>query len=342
MKKMATLLIVVGIVFGVTMSAFANGQTEKASSASQTSTAQPCKNVSITFFPGGPEGGPFASTVYRGAVAAQKLLGANVRYVWSNWLPSEMVAQFKNAIAEHPDGIAVMGHPGDPAMDPLIQQAESQGIIVTSQNVTLPKAEEQYKTKGFGYVGQELYPSGVELAKAGAKMAHLQPGDRTMVWGLLSQGTRGLRSKGAVDELKKLGMVVDYIEISDAVNSDPSQGTPVIDGYIASHPNVKLIIIDHGALTATAPTYLKAAGVQPGQIAVAGFDMTPATIKGIQEGWISVVLDQQPWLQGFLPILQICLTKLYDFSGLHIDTGGALITKANINMIAPLVDKGIR
>ncbi|MEJ2291672.1 MAG: substrate-binding domain-containing protein [Deinococcales bacterium] len=301
-----------------------------------------CKNVSITFFPGGPEGGPFASTVYRGAKAAQELTGANVDYVWSNWIPSTMVAQFKNAIARHPDGIAVLGHPGDAALDPLITDAENAGIIVTSQNVTLPKAEAKYKADGFGYVGQELYQSGVSLADAAAKMANLQKGDRVMVWGLLSQGTRGQRTAGAVDTLKKMGMQVDYIEISDAVNSDPSQGTSVIGGYIASHPDVKLIVVDHGALTATIPTYLQAAGVKPGQITMAGFDMTPATVSGIEDGYISVVLDQQPWLQGFLPIMQICLTKQYGFSGLHIDTGGALITKQNIKAIAPLVDQGIR
>ncbi|HKI56243.1 MAG TPA: substrate-binding domain-containing protein [Trueperaceae bacterium] len=301
-----------------------------------------CKGVNITFFPGGPEGGPFASTVYRGAKAAQDLTGASVDYVWSNWIPSTMVAQFKNAVARQPDGIAVMGHPGDAALDPLIQDAEKAGIIVTSQNTTLPKAEAEYKAQGFGYVGQELYQSGAMLAEGGAKIANLQKGDRVMVWGLLSQGTRGQRTAGAVDTLKKMGMQVDYIEISDAVNSDPSQGTSVIGGYIAAHPDVKMIVVDHGALTATIPTYLQAAGVKPGQITMAGFDMTPATVSGIKDGYISVVLDQQPWLQGFLPIMQICLTKQYGFSGLHIDTGGALVTKDNIDQIASLVDQGIR
>jgi simple sugar transport system substrate-binding protein len=40
--------------------------------------------------------------------------------------------------------------------------------------------------------------------------------------------------------------------------------------------------------------------------------------------------------------MQICLTKEYGFSGLHIDTGGALVTKDNIDQIASLVDQGIR
>ena len=39
--------------------------------------------------------------------------------------------------------------------------------------------------------------------------------------------------------------------------------------------------------------------------------MSPATIAAIQGGWTDLVIDQQPWLQGYLPILHICLTKVY-------------------------------
>ncbi|MDJ0829911.1 MAG: substrate-binding domain-containing protein [Desulfobacterales bacterium] len=300
------------------------------------------KGIHIVFFPGGSEGGPFASVVYRGAKAAEEDLGCKVDYVWSGWLPDKMVAQFKDAIAKRPDGIAVMGHPGVAAYQPLVDEAVAKGIIVTSQNTTLPAIEEKYKAQGFGYVGQELYPSGVLLAKGAAQRAGLKKGDRAMVWGLLGQETRGLRTKGCVDALKESGIKVDYIEISDAINSDASLGTPVVTSYIATHPDVKLIIADHGALTATLGTYLNAARKKPGDIYTAGFDLSAATAQAIKEGWVGAVLDQQPWLQGYLPILQICLTKKYGFAGLHIDTGAAIIDKSNIDFVAPLAEKGIR
>jgi simple sugar transport system substrate-binding protein len=300
------------------------------------------EGIRIVFFPGGSEGGPFASVVYRGAKAAEEDLGCKVDYVWSGWLPDKMVAQFKDAIARRPDGIAVMGHPGVAAYAPLVDEAVAKGIIVTSQNTTLPAIEEKFKAQGFGYVGQELYASGVMLAKGAAQRAGLKKGDRAMVWGLLGQETRGLRTKGCIDALKELGIEVDYIEISDAVNSDASLGTPVVASYIATHPDVKLLITDHGALTATLGTYLNAARKKPGDIYTAGFDLSAATATAIGEGWVGCVLDQQPWLQGYLPILQICLTKKYGFAGLHIDTGAAIIDKTNINFVAPLAEKGIR
>ncbi len=299
-------------------------------------------DVSIVFFPGGPPGGPFASVVYRGARAAEQDLGCKVDYVWSGWIPDKMIAQFKDAVAKRPDAICIMGHPGPDAFATLVDEAIAKGIIVTSQNTSLPPIEEKYKDKGFGYVGQELYASGLMLAKGAIKRANLRRGDRAMVWGLIAQPTRGLRSKGCVDALKEAGMTVDYIEISDAINTEAALGTPVFTGYVSKHPDVKLIITDHGALTATAETYMKAARKKPDDIYIAGFDLSPATVDAIKKGYTDVVLDQQPWLQGYLPILQVCLTKKYGFSGLHIDTGAALIDKTNIDFVAPLAQKGIR
>ncbi|MFN8496055.1 MAG: substrate-binding domain-containing protein [Caldilineaceae bacterium] len=301
-----------------------------------------CSNVKITFFPGGPAGGVFANNVYNGAKQAQADLGPTVNYVFSDWDPQKMIQQFQEAVATKPDGIAVMGHPGDDGFDPLIDDAEGQGIIVTSQNTELPKAFAKYQAKGFGYVGAVLYTAGYNLGKEAVKRAGLKKGDRAMVWGLLSQPTRGERTKGVVDALKEEGLTVDYLEIDAATNKDPAAGTPTFTGYVSSHPDVKIVVTDHGGLTATLETYLKAAGKGADDIYGVGFDLSPATVAAIKGGWTDLVIDQQPWLQGYLPILQICLNKVYGFSGLKIDTGAGFADKNNIDFLAPLAEKEIR
>lgn len=313
-----------------------------ANPAAQTSSDKWCSGVHIVFFPGGPQGGVFAVNVYNGAVAAQNDMGPTVDYVWSNWDPQTMISQFRTSAATKPDGIAIMGHPGDEAFDPLIADAEKQGIIVTSQNTPLPKAQAAYQANGFGYVGAQLYQAGYDLGAEAFKESGLKAGDRAMVWGLLSQPTRGQRTQGVIDALKKAGMTVDYIEIDAATNADPSAGTATFAAYVSSHPDVKLVVTDHGGLTATAQTYLSAAGKKPGDIFLAGFDMSPATVAAIQGGWTNLVIDQQEWLQGYLPILQICLTKVYGFSGLDINTGAGFVNKSNVAFIAPLAQKNIR
>lgn len=301
-----------------------------------------CSNVKIVFFPGGPEGGPFAVNVYNGAVQAAHDTGAQVNYVWSGWDPQKMIQQFNEAVATKPDGIAVMGHPGDEAFDSLIDDAESKGILVTSQNTELPKAQAKYQAKGFGYVGATNYDAGHALGAEAVKRFGLKAGDRAMVWGLLSQPTRGERTKGVIDALKEAGMEVDYLEIDQATNSDPTAGVATFTGYVSAHPDVKLIVTDHGAVTGTTETYLKAAGKNPGDIKMAGFDLSAPTVAGIQGGWISLVIDQQEWLQGYLPILQLCLSKVYGFSGLNINTGAGFVDKSNVDFIAPLAAKNIR
>lgn len=301
-----------------------------------------CSGVNIIFFPGGSPGGPFETVVYNGAVQAQADLGPNVEYVWSDWNVEKMVTQFGEAVATHPDGIAIMGHPGDDAFQAAVDDAEAQGIVITSQNTQLTRLETTYFGSGFGYVGAELYAAGYSLGQESIRRSGAVSGDRAMVWGLLSQPGRGQRTQGIVDAFEDAGLVVDYLEIDDATNADAPMGIPTFTGYVSANPDVKVIVTDHGNLTSTQQALLEAAGKGPDDIYMAGFDLAPATVESIRGGWTDLVIDQQQWLQGYLPILQICLTVKYQFSGLHVNTGSGFAHADNIELLAALVQEGIR
>ncbi len=299
-------------------------------------------SVHIVFFPGGSPGGPFETVVYNGARQAEQDLGCKVDYVWSGWDPQKMIQQFQEAVATRPDAICVMGHPGDAAFDSLIADAEKKGIIVTSGNTTLEKAEAAWSANGFGYVGAENYPAGHALGAEAVKRFGLKAGDRAMVWGLLSQPARGQRTQGILDAFKEANLKVDYLEIDPTTNNDAPSGAPTFAGYVSSHPDLKAVVFDHGNLTSITENLMKAAGKQPGVIKAAGFDLTPGSISAIKSGYLGLVIDQQEWLQGYLPILQVCLAKMYGFSGLHINTGAGFVDKANVDAVAPLAAKQIR
>lgn len=327
-SKVLVIAVVIFAIFAVTM---APAQTKGWAS-----------KVRIVFFPGGSPGGPFETVVYQGAKQAEQDLGVKVDYVWSDWDPQKMIQQFREAVATRPDGIAIMGHPGDEAFYPLIADAEKKGIIVTSGNTQLEKSEAQFAPNGFGYVGAELYRAGYDLGAEAVKRFDLKSGDRAMVWGLLSQPARGQRTKGIVDAFKAVGLTVDYLEIDPATNKDAPAGAPTFAGYVSSHPDVKAVVFDHGNLTSITESLMRAAGKRPGQIKAAGFDLSPGSIAAIKGGWLGLVIDQQEWLQGYLPILQIALTKVYGFSGLHVNTGAGFVDKGNVDLVAPLAEKQIR
>jgi simple sugar transport system substrate-binding protein len=301
-----------------------------------------CSGTNIVFFPGGSPGGPFATVVYNGAVQAAEDLGANVEYVWSDWSTEKMVTQLGEAIATGPDGIAIMGHPGDEAYKDLVDEAESQGIIITAQNVQLPALQQAYGTNGFGYVGALNYSAGYNLGAEALNRFDLSPGDKAFVWGLLANPGRGERTQGIIDVLEEAGLEVIYAEIDDATNADASAGVPTFVGVMSADPDIKLVVTDHGALTATQQTYLESAGLGPDDVYAIGFDLASATVEAIRGGWTDLVIDQQQWLQGYLPVLQICLTHNYLFTGLHIDTGSGFAHADNIDLLADLVEKQIR
>ena len=301
-----------------------------------------CEGTNIVFFPGGTEGGPFETVVYNGAKAAEAALGPSVNYVWSDWDPTNMVTQFSEAVAQQPDGIAVMGHPGDDAFKPLIDDAVSQGIVVTVMNTELPATQAAHATAGTGYVGAVLYDAGFDLATEAVNRGGLSAGDQAFVWGLLSQPGRGERTRGVVEGLEAAGLEVVYLEIDEATNADPAQGIAAFTGMASANPDLAAAFFDHGNVTSTAQSYLEAAGLGPDDIYVAGFDIAPATVEGVQNGYIDLVIDQQQWLQGFEAIAQICLTHNYGFAGLNINTGGGFLDASNVDQIAPLVEQQIR
>jgi simple sugar transport system substrate-binding protein len=302
-----------------------------------------CSGVKIAAFPGGPQGGVFANNVYNGYRQAELDLGPTVTYYFSNWDPNTMLTQLQQAIATKVDGVAFMGHPGDDATGPLIEKAYAAGIIFTTANTALPKAQSKYGPQGLGYVGAPNYAAGFALGSEAAKRAGLKSGDKAFVWGLKAAGgDRGQRTVGVLDALSKAGVNVIYQEIDSATNADPNAGTATFVGMMKANPDIKLVVTDHGGLTSNVGVYAKAASLQAGQVYFAGFDMSPNTAQAVKGGYQNLVIDQQPYLQGYLPILNICLTKKFGFSGLDINTAGAFVDKSNVDTVAPLAAQEIR
>jgi len=316
-------------------------------SASTAFAAEPvakwCSGVKIAAFPGGPQGGVFANNVYNGFKQAELDLGPQVTYYFSDWDPNKMLTQIKQAIATKVDGIATYGFGGDDATDPLVDQAFAQGTIFTTLNTSLPKAQPKYSAKGLGYVGAPNYSAGLALGTEAAKRASLKKGDKVFVWGLKGQGgDRGRRTVGVIDAFEKAGAKVIYQEIDSATNAEPNAGTATFVGIIKKNPDIKIVVTDHGGLTSNVGVYAKAASLEAGKILFAGFDMSPNTAQAIKNGYQNLVIDQQPFLQGYLPILNICLTKKFGFSGLDVNTAGAFVDKTNVDAVAPLAAKEIR
>lgn len=300
------------------------------------------EGMRVWFDTGGPVGGPYGTIVANGAKQAAADLGCELSLVYSDWSPEKMIENFKNGLAMEPDGMVIYGSPGDDAYEPLIREAIDKGIVVTTIDTELPRLQPLFQPKGFGYVGPDSWKQGEDLAKEILRRGDFKEGDKAFVWGLKRLENRGRRAKGIIKGLEDGGLKVDYLEISPEVDKDTALGTPIITGYLSSNPDCKIIVMDHGALTSQVGNFLRATGIKPGEIFAAGFSLSPATASAIEEGYLTLVSEQQPYLMGYLSVLQVVQTKKYGFGGLVIDTGGGFVSAENVGLIAPLAAKGIR
>ena len=314
-----------------------------AAGAAAPSQAQSIGEGLVMYFQmGGNPGGGATLARTNGARAAAEAFGVDLREQYSAWQPDKMIDQFKEAMAGNPDCIEIMGHPGNDAFWDLAAEARERGIVLTSGNSQLSDLFNEYRQSGFGFVGMDNYRSGRLVAGATIKNAGLKEGDRVMVYGLLSQDERGKLERGALDVYEENNMTIDYIEISPEVNADPSLAVPILVAYIERTPDVKSIITSHGTVTGFLGKALQEAGKEPGEIFGAGYDIVPAAVEAVQEGYVHVLFDQNLFLQGFLPVVQCVLSSTYAIPGLDVDTGIGLVTPDNIEQLIPEIEAGIR
>lgn len=307
------------------------------------------EDVRIIFFPGGGPDQSFSRLVFEGAKAAENDLGCHMEYSWSYWDENKIVDQFREAIYAKPDAICIVGHPGEERMRPLAEEAFYKGILVTFLNADLPGIKKDFMRKGCGYVGQDTYRSGYVLSEALVrKTAPQGPGEvHVLTWDYFPGQTlshRARRSQGLIEALNDQEIPLHHSEIPAPMRGAcrASDLAELLKQVLQQHPNTKTIITDSGDLTAALPEALRAIGRQPGDIIGAGFDLSAMALDGLKSGYLMLVHDQQPYLQGYLSVLQACLSVRYGFAGLNIDTGSGLIDNSNLDMIEDLVLRHIR
>ncbi len=331
MKRLSQLVVVIAIVSMALGMAF----------AAQPASAQDDDRIVVYMQMGGTQGDGTTLARTMGAQAAAEAFNIELHEQYSSWNVQTMLDQFNEALAADPDGIVIMGHPGEDAMRPLVEEAISRGIIVTSGNNPLPNLEAQYQTLGFGYAGADLYQGGY-LTGTAMVASGLEPGDEALVYDIWHQEGRSQSSQGVFDALSDAGLVVEKLDVSQEVDSDVSLAFPILTAYLEAHPDLKAIGTQHGNITANMVNVLQDAGLEPGDIIVGGIDLSPATIEGIQTGYISVSFDQVLYLQGFYPVMQVWLTANYKIPGLHINTGVGTVTPDNVEELIPLIEAGYR
>ena len=298
-----------------------------------------CSKAHFRFFVGGAEGDAFGTIVYNGARQAAADLGAQVDYLFSGWDIEKMVEQFRDAVAAHPDGISMMGHPGSAALFPIAKQAAEEHIRMMYANVDVPDLRKQF---GGGYIGAQLEPQGRALGEQAINQLGLKSGDKAIVLSDWTNQTRAIREFGTVEALRDAGLKVIQLQSPPEWAADPNLAIPVITAAILNNPDVKVIAYPGGQMLGNVPTYMQAAGKKPGEIKAIGFDTSPQVVQAFEGGWVQLTSDQEPFLQGYMPILSLCQQVVLGLGAFSLDTGAGFVTPDNYKLVGDLAKQGLR
>ncbi len=298
-----------------------------------------CSDVRIHFFAGGAEGDGFAGIVQTGAENAIRDTGADAEILYSEWQSDRMIQQLREAIGAGVDGIGMMGHPGDDAIMPLAKMASEAGILMMYQNVDVPAVRAAF---GGGYVGANLATQGKELAREAIRRFDLKAGDTAIVMVPIGDYSRAQREDGARIIFEEHGMNVVVLDGTPEQATDPNLAIPVFSAALAANPDTKIIVHDGGQKLGNAEAYAKAAGYGPGELLQIGFDTSPQIMTAFENGYVHLTSDQQPFLQGYLPVLALCQMKVLGTGALNQDTGAGFVHTENYKSVMELANAGLR
>jgi simple sugar transport system substrate-binding protein len=272
---------------------------------------------------------PFFTPTQYGAQDACALLNCEFQFTGSkDSIVAEMVNATNTAISSKADGIAVAVVDKAAFRGP-VDQALDAGIPVVSYNAD--GARDDPGTNRLAYIGQGLYESGFQLGQR-ALESGLDSGD--VVGFIATPGALNIQPRidGASDAIKQSGKPLKFTSVG--TNADVVKGLSIIDAYAQGHTNLAgMLAVDAGSTQAVGQTVAKYKMKDKGLKVAGGFDLVPETLAAIKGGNLDYTIDQQPYLQGFLPVLYLYLYKLS--GGLifpsETNTGLLFVTKDNVD-----------
>ena len=274
--------------------------------------------------------GPFWSVVKRGAEQAAKDLGITVVWDASNNDPAKQVQLIDAAVAEGASGIASSLPSPDQLIAPL-QAAVAAGIPV----ITLNSGVNDYQDIGaLTHVGQTE-----TIAGAGAGDRFNDAGVTKIFCARQEESNVALeeRCDGLKDTFKGevisefVGKDTDQTAQQNAINAALS-ADPDIDGFMGTGPVIAM-------------SGLRAVQDLGREVTVGGFDITPELIDAIEAGDVAFTVDQQQYLQGYIPVLLLFLNITNQNTlggGQPILTGPGFVDKDNAAAVKELVAAGTR
>jgi simple sugar transport system substrate-binding protein len=276
---------------------------------------------------------PFWAIVYNGFMKAGELFGVKTIYsAPETYSVEELVNKLE---AAKPDAI-IATITNYEAEDEVLRRAIAQGIPVIASNVEDPRPEGE-KIPYLMYIGEDSYQAGRVNGKGALEKWPVkrclyiidEPGNIALE----------LRGKGILDFMKEKGIPADELVVGEVLE----EAVSLIESYFKKNPDTNLIAGAGTPNAVAAMQFIKEKGLE-GKVKLAWHDVNPVVIEGIRKGYILHTVDQQEYLQGFLPVMWLWQVLEFKFipPAKRIITSMGLVDATNVDEIEAFVKAGYK
>jgi simple sugar transport system substrate-binding protein len=241
----------------------------------------------------------------------------------------DVIRMVRSAVHSGVDGIGLnVFHPT--ALAGVIAEASLAGVPVVAFNIDAAKTG----SGNLSYIMQDFFAAGVAL---GRRAAPFVGDNRHVIVAMHDEGVGALeeRAAGIASGLASRGAVVTRI----VTGRVPERGAKILDQAVSR--------LDARAIIGTGQPDTEAAGLvvkaSPKRALYAsGFDLSPGIVDLIAEGHLDCVVDQQPYAQGFYPIVQLTLYRRFGLMPSSLDAGAGIVDRQNVELVRQLSKQSIR
>jgi simple sugar transport system substrate-binding protein len=274
----------------------------------------------------------FFEPVKQGMNDAARML--DVRCDWLGTPGVDVKAQaelVRQAVAKGYHGLAV--NLIDPvAFDAAVEEAIKAGVPVVSFNVD----DHATPNVRLAAVNQRLYEAGRTL---GQHVAPAIPAGSHVLLTMHDEGVSALedRRRGIQDAIQEKGVKWTVV----VSGNDSAKGAEVIADALRQHPDIRVVLSTGQSDTEAAGLAIEKHFPNQGYWS-AGFDLSDATLRLIQAGHIRCTIDQQPYVQGFYPVVMLTQYLRYGLKPSSVDAGAAVIDRSNAAQVLELTRQHYR
>ncbi|WP_299818822.1 sugar ABC transporter substrate-binding protein [uncultured Jannaschia sp.] len=301
-----------------------------ATAAAVIGLAAPALAQDIQVIVHGQANDPFWSVVKNGVDQAAADTGANVEYRSPETFDMVAMSQLIDAaVNQEPDGL-VVSIPDADALGPSIERAVQAGIPVISMN---SGSDVSAELGALLHVGQDEYDAG---EAAGQELAAMGGSNAICVNQEVGNVALDQRCEGFA---AGFGGTVEVVPTSN----DPAEVEARIRAALESNPDIDTVMGLGASLVGEPAVAAVEAVGRTGDIHVATFDLSAGFLQSVVDGDAAFGIDQQQFLQGYLPVVFLALNAEYGLvPGGNVPSGPNLVTQDKAEQVIELSSQGIR